>query len=184
MFDMYFEKATILYKDIIFEWLKKPHIQEFWDNSPEYKQDIVIFMEGREAPSPYYNGTFDYWIGFLHNDPFCLIMTSEVLPTPDLPPVWLEHISQTGKTFSLDFMIGNKKFLGQGFGGPTLENFMRYFQKNIEPKTDIFIIDPAANNPKAAHVYEKAGFKKIVHFMRNNTEYVLMIKNASKNLDD
>jgi hypothetical protein len=42
-----FEKASYTHRDIIFQWLAQPHVQEFWDNSQEHKDDIVNFMDGR-----------------------------------------------------------------------------------------------------------------------------------------
>lgn len=38
-----FEKATLPHKDLIFAWLEKPHVQEFWDNSSEHREDILLF---------------------------------------------------------------------------------------------------------------------------------------------
>lgn len=53
-----FEQATLKHKDIIFQWLAEPHMQEFWDNSQEHKDDILIFMNGRKKASSYFNGIF------------------------------------------------------------------------------------------------------------------------------
>lgn len=175
-----FKKASSAYKSEIFSWLEKPHVKEFWDNSPEHKQDILIFMNGRQEQSPYFGGIFDYWVGLIGDKPFCLIMASQILPTSELPSIWKEYISKTGKTFSIDFMIGNEKYLGKGLGAPTLKAFMNYFQKDIEPETDVFMIDPAAHNLKAIHVYERAGFKKVVEFIRNKINHFLMIKRSLK----
>lgn len=55
-----FEKVTFKHKEALFHWLEEPHIKEFWDNTPEHKEDISIFMEGRIKPSPYWEGIFTY----------------------------------------------------------------------------------------------------------------------------
>ena len=75
-------------------------------------------MNGRKDVSPYFEGVFDYWIRSVNNEPFCLLMTSEIsIHESDLRYVWKSHLSTSGKTCGLDFMIGNPKFLGKGLGG-------------------------------------------------------------------
>jgi hypothetical protein len=55
---IHFEKASIKHQNIIFQWLAEPHMQEFWDNSPEHKEDILIFINGRMTPSNYFKGIY------------------------------------------------------------------------------------------------------------------------------
>jgi len=176
-----FEKATLAHKDTIFEWLDKPHVKEFWDNSPEHREDILNFMEGREERSSYFDGIFTYWVGSINGEPYSLLMTSEVIPAPDLPKEWIPFLSKTGKTLSIDFMIGNEKFFGKGLASPTLRAFTQFIKLNVDPAVDMFIIDPAETNPRAEHVYEKAGFKTVAEFLRDDgyfkgIKHFLMIK--------
>lgn len=172
-----FQRASLEHWEAVSQWLEEPHVQEFWDNSPEHRDDILIFMKGRQEPSPYWNGMFDYWIGLINFEPYCLLMTSEILPTQsDLLESWKSHLSASGKTFSIDFMIGNKKHLGKGLGGPTLDQFSHYIHEVIDPNVDTFFIDPADSNPRAKHVYEKGGFKAVANFYRNDIKHVLMVK--------
>src|SRR6185437_1114814 len=102
---------TLPEKDLIFNWLAKPHVQAFWDNSPEHREDILNFMNGRKDPSTYANGIFTYWVGILEDEPYCLLMTSEATAEDDLPEEWFPHLSKTGKTMTLDFMIGSEQRL-------------------------------------------------------------------------
>ena len=177
-----FQKTTLRYSQEVLQWLSQPHVQKFWDNSPEHRQDILIFMKGRSESSPYWNGIFDYWIGTMDGEPYCLLMTSEILPDqPDVSDLWKAHLSKTGRTFSIDFMIGNPKFLGKGFGGPTLEAFTKFIQENIDLSIDTFLIDPAASNLRAKHAYENAGFTIVGTFYRDcreekNAKHFLMVK--------
>jgi hypothetical protein len=55
-----FQKATIIHKDIIFSWLREPHVQEFWDNTQGNKDDILNFIGGRTEPSNYCDGKYIY----------------------------------------------------------------------------------------------------------------------------
>ena len=177
-----FTKASLVYSDCVLQWLEEPHVKEFWDNSQEHRDDILIFMKGRNEPSPYWNGIFDYWIGLSDNIPFCLVMTSEILSTQtDLPEIWKAYLPKTGKTFSIDFMIGNPKFLNKGLASSTLEAFTQFIQNAIDPSVNTFVIDPAESNPKARHVYEKAGFQTRATFFRDfqgkkEVKHYLMVK--------
>lgn len=170
-----FERASVAYKEVVLKWLNEPHIKEFWDNSPEHGDDIIIFMNGRKKPSPYYGGMFSYWIGKINSNPFALIMTSVVEDIPTLKDSWRQQLSKTGTTYSIDFCIGNVEFLGRGLAASTLKAFVDYFQNNVDEKADTFIIDPNENNPRAKHVYEKAGFKTISKFKRRDEVFYLMV---------
>jgi len=175
-----FEKATFDHKDMIFLWLNEPHVVEFWDNSPEHRLDIINFMEGRLTRSPYMgerqsqvNGIFDYWVGFINQEPYAMIMTSEITMSDceqeNLP--YGPYLSTTGKSFGIDFMIGNTTYLGKGLAAPTLEAFTIFFQKEVDPTVDSFIIDPNDDNPRARHVYAKAGFKVMGEAMTSEMSY-------------
>lgn len=153
-----FDRVSPKYVDTIFQWLSEAHMQEFWDNSQEHKDDILIYSRGRKEPSPYFNGIFEYWVGSINNEPYCLLLTSKVVEDSTCPEIWKKHISVTGTTYSIDFGIGNVKFLGKGLAALTLETFTNFFQRTIDTNADTFFIDPDENNPKARHVYEKAGF--------------------------
>ncbi|HJK85882.1 MAG TPA: GNAT family N-acetyltransferase [Candidatus Megaira endosymbiont of Stentor roeselii] len=78
----------------------------------------------------------------------------------DLSEVHLANMSQVGHTISLDFGIGNKKYLGCGLGAPTLSAFVTFYKDEVDNKADTFFIDPDENNPRAIRVYNKAGFNK------------------------
>ncbi len=153
-----FEKANLTHEQVIFAWLAEPHMQEFWDNSQEHKDDIVNFIQGR--PQHYFYGTTQYWVGSTDKQPFAFILTDQLSSSqPDLTDLHRQHLSKAGHSISLDFGIGNKDFLGQGLAAPTLIKFMDFYQCYVDPLADTFFIDPDANNPRAQHAYEKAGFK-------------------------
>lgn len=181
MQNIHFEKATLPYYQPIMDWLCASHVKEFWDNTPEHRQDILLFMQGRVESSPYADGIFTYWIGFADQDPYCLVMTSEMISDADLPSYYKECISKTGKTCSIDFMIGNENYFGKGFAAPTLEAFMQFMREKIDPAINTFMIDPEEANARAKHVYEKVGFKMISEFVSTRgsgkgIKHFLMVK--------
>ena len=153
-----FEKAGLNHQDIIFRWLSEPHMMEFWDNTQDHKDDILNFINGRKQH--YFYGTTKYWIGSIDNQAHAFILTDEIkISEDDLPDLLRENLSKTGNTISLDFGIGNKAFLGNGFAAPTIKAFIKFYQSNIDHKADTYFIDPDEHNPRAIHVYQQAGFK-------------------------
>ncbi len=162
-----FKRAAPSHEAAVAEWLDEPHMKEFWDNSPEHFEDIKIFMGGRTVPSPYFGGMFSYWIGLINNEPYSLIMTHEENDATDPPAYFKPYLSKTGKTIGLDFAIGNPKYFGKGLAAPTLKAFMDYFKREIEPDVETYLIDPATTNPRAIHVYQKAGFLIMSEFTQD-----------------
>lgn len=165
MMKIKFEKVTGAHLEAIFSWLTEPHIMEFWDNTQAHKDDIVNFADGRKTPSSYANGPYDYFLASLEDEAFAMLMTIQETHKEDIGPEKLKRLSKTGHTYGLDYMIGNPKFLGKGYGSQTLSDFIDYFREFFDHKADTFIIDPACDNPKAKHVYMKAGFKHVCDFM-------------------
>jgi predicted acetyltransferase len=162
---IHFEKVTRAHLDTILKWLAEPHIIEFWDNTQAHKDDIVNFAEGRKTPSSYAGGEYVYWIAYLEDEAFAMLMTIQETHKEDIGEEKLKRLSKTGHTYGLDYMIGNPKFFGKGYGSHTLSDFIDFFRESIDPKADTFLIDPASDNPKAKHVYMKAGFKHVCDFM-------------------
>ncbi len=163
--NIHFEKVTGAHLDTIFSWLRQPHIMEFWDNTQAHKDDIVNFAEGRKTPSSYAGGKYDYFLAYLEDEPFAMLMTIQETHKEDIGEEKLKRLSKTGHTYGLDYMIGNPKFFGKGYGSQTLSDFIDYFRKIVDPKADAFLIDPASDNVRAKHVYMKAGFKHVCDFM-------------------
>ena len=177
---IYFEKATLAHKDLIFGWLEEPHMKEFWDNSQEHKDDILNFINGKKQH--YFYGTTMYWVGFLDDQPYCFLLTDQIrIDQEDVTDLHKAQLSKIGNTISIDFGIGNKTFLGKGLAAPTLKAFVEFYNAYIDPNADTFFIDPNDNNPRAKHVYEKAGFRVVDKFTAEKgyfigDESILMVK--------
>lgn len=160
-----FVKASFSNKEIIFSWLEEPHVKEFWDNSQGHKDDIINFIGGRKEPSDYCSGLYTYWVGLIDEKPYSLIMAFKENPSDNRPQLKNDHLSKTGTTYSLDFMIGDKNCIGKGLGAKTLEAFTVFLKNEYDPSVDTFFIDPDITNQRAKHVYEKTGFQYIDDFI-------------------
>ncbi|MCC2624923.1 MAG: aacA [Burkholderiales bacterium] len=184
---IHFEKAGRQHQQIIFAWLAEPHIQEFWDNSQEHKEDIINFIHDRQQH--YFYGTTRYWIGFVDNQPFCFLLTDQLTVTQtSLTKLHRQYLSKTGHTITLDFGIGNKAFLGKGLAAPTLEKFIAFYNYYVDPLANTFFIDPDENNSRAQRVYEKAGFKKLGAYEMKEGAFTgqntyLMVKELANHCD-
>ena len=162
---IHFEKASEAHVETIFSWLREPPMLEFWDNTQAHKDDIKSFIEGRKSPSAYANGKYVYWIASFNHEPFAMLMTIQETHKDNISQEKLSRFSKTGHTYGLDYMIGNPNFFGKGYGAITLSQFIDYFRVYVDSKADTFLIDPANDNPRAKHVYEKAGFTHICDFV-------------------
>lgn len=154
--NLHFKKADSSHQALIFAWLNEPHMMEFWDNSQEHKDDIQNFIQGKKQH--YFYGTTQYWVGYVNNEPFCFLLSDILEAEQDLSDIQKKHLSKHGHTIAIDFGIGNKQFLGKGLASPTLVAFVAFYHQQIDSKADTFFIDPNQNNPRAKHVYDKAGF--------------------------
>lgn len=178
--DIHFEKAAPQHQDMILQWLSEPHMMEFWDNSQGHKDDILNFIHGRKQT--YFYGSTEYRVGYYKNEPFAFILSDIILPNQvEDNEIQKQYLSKEGHTISLDFGIGNKHFLGKGLAAPTLIAFVNYYHEQLDPKADTFFIDPDANNPRAKHVYAKAGFQEVGSYDMGNGVFTgqktfLMIK--------
>ena len=108
-------------------------------------------------------------------------MTSYLTDDDEMPEILLENLSQSGSTITLDFGIGNNDFLGKGLAAKTLINFTEFFKREVDITADTFFIDPDVNNPRAYHVYEKAGFTKVGQYKASEGAFIghnsdLMVK--------
>lgn len=162
---IHFEQVTDAHISTILNWLAEPHVMAFWDNSDAHKDDILNFVSGRIEPSLYCDGKFVYWIASFDNQPFAMFMTIQETGEDDIGDEKLSHLSKTGHTYGLDYMIGNPQFLGKGYGAKTLAAFLDFIRLDYDPKADTFLIDPASDNPRAKHIYEKAGFDHVCDFV-------------------
>jgi len=181
-----FERVTDFHLDIVYDWLEEPHVKEFWDNSPAHRDDIKHYAEGNTQPRTYFDGIFSDWMGYIEERPLALIMTHE--ETESIAPDYMKpHLAKEGHTIGLDFMIGDSTRVGQGLAAPTINAFMDFYVVDEDPNTQVFLIDPYLTNPRAIHVYEKAGFSRQTTFIQEVGEFKgeqgVLMSRCMKNTD-
>jgi RimJ/RimL family protein N-acetyltransferase len=153
-----FEKLDKERLPILKEWWHSERVRKFWDNSEEMEQDVDNYaLKGEKT---YY----DYYIGLYNGVPYALVMTSEQTKDDFYEP-YENYLSKTGKTYAVDFMIGNEDFVGKHLSSITLRTFVEQYS---DEEADRFIIDPAFDNELAFKCYKGAGFAKVGEFIVND----------------
>ncbi|HQY22392.1 MAG TPA: GNAT family N-acetyltransferase [Gammaproteobacteria bacterium] len=160
-----FEKASARHIDTIFGWLSEVYVQAFWDNTQAHKDDILNFIGGRTQPSSYADGKYVYWIASDNGYPFAMFMTIQATLEDHVNDIKLMYLSKTGHSYGIEYMIGDQGYFDKGYGAKTLSEFLVFFRREFDPKADTFLIDPASDNPRAKHVYMKAGFEHVADFI-------------------
>ncbi len=58
----------------------------------------------------------------------------------DREPIKRAYLSQTGRTYSIDYMMCNINYVGKGLAAETLSSFIEYFRKEIDNHADVFLL--------------------------------------------
>ncbi|QBS12896.1 GNAT family N-acetyltransferase [Legionella geestiana] len=149
----HFYKVENRHKSIIHGWFGQDYIREFYygDGLQNTLNNLELYCQGIRHNGRY---AFDHWIAFFDKEPLGFLMTSPVDDSDDELCTWCEK----GKKIStLDLLIGNQQFLGQGLAAPMIQAFILDKCQDY----DFIIIDPEKANERAIHVYEKVGFSVV-----------------------
>lgn len=143
-----FEKLDKKYYQILKDWWHSERVKQFWDNSSEMEEDVDNYVVNGQKTF------YDYYIGLYNGVPYALVMTSEQ-KEDDYYEYYKNYLSKTGKTYAINFMIGNEEFVGKHLSSITLRTFIEQYS---DEEADRFIIDPEFDNDIAFKCYKGAGF--------------------------
>lgn len=154
-----FEKANPNTHTLIQEWLHRPHVQPYFYGIglQNTLKNVALFVEGKTNNGLY---SFTHWVGYAEDEPFAFLMTSPITGPHDANDPYNEWYDPETPTITLDLLIGEPTYLGKGLSAPMIRSFLDQHAGDVKR----VIIDPAQDNPRAVHVYEKAGFKKVKAF--------------------
>ncbi len=150
-----FRRAELNDDGLISRWFHSPHVSQFWGEASKNIRDFRNAMTGVCA-------LFNYWIGQDDTIPFCLLITTDA--TRDTPEHLAPFLPETGEACTLDVLIGPPEYVGRGIATQMLESFLSHIQYQNRALRTV-LIDPEANNSRAIHVYEKAGFQLVSEFV-------------------
>jgi RimJ/RimL family protein N-acetyltransferase len=150
-----FRRAELNDDGLISRWFHSPHVSEFWGEASKNIRDF------RDAMLGIYS-LFNYWIGQDDTMPFCLLITTDA--TRDTPEHLAPFLPETGEAWTLDVLIGPPEYVGRGIATQMLKSFLSHIRYQNRALRTV-LIDPEANNSRAIHVYEKAGFQLVSEFV-------------------
>jgi aminoglycoside 6'-N-acetyltransferase len=143
-----FISLTELHFPLLLKWLTTEHVKAWWDKDINWTRELIRkkytqYIEGHKSIDAYIICADAEPIGYIqyynvHDFP----RDSDI---PALPPTCA----------SLDWYIGEPKYLGKGVGTKALELFINEY---IFTKFDSIFVDPDKKNLAAIRAYEKVGF--------------------------
>lgn len=165
--------------DLICNWLNKPHIRPYFfgiglENTIK---NLRLSVQGINSNGHY---TFEHWLALAGNQAFGFLITSRIDGPFDKDDPYNKWYNEGEEIFTLDLLIGEEGYLSKGFGVKMIQDFLsnKFLQANK------ILIDPAAENTRAIHVYEKVGFKKIEIFYPSYdpTPHWMMVLELNKSI--
>lgn len=143
----------------VHEWLLLPHINEWF-----YGQGLENTFKGLDA---FLKGSSHaaYWIVFDQGHPFAFFITSEIQKPDD---ILSRYCTAEGSAITLDMLIGDLNYLGQGYGSLLIQEFLTDKFSHVSE----VLIDPESSNKRAIHVYQKAGFVILEQFIPNHSPHL------------
>ena len=154
---------------MLYGWLCKLHIQEWWGKPETELGYIVEMVERRDSTKPY--------IFHVNGEPTGYIQVCFVGPhqnedwTKDNP--WF--LALPSHAVGVDLSIGEVNKLSKGIGTMVLRAFVGKLRAEGH---SAIIIDPDPENTGAVRAYAKAGFRPVPH-LAGSTQNVLIMQHES-----
>lgn len=155
-----FKHPTKDHFEMIYNWFKKPHVSEFFDDPETGRSipDLQNYLTGKDF-------FWTPWLAYYDDKPFAYMMTARVRKNET--GIWSKWREKKGRTYSLDMLIGEEDFLGKGMSHLLIKKFIAEKFKTAAA----FLIDPELRNLHAIHVYEKAGFVIVDEFKGEHGQF-------------
>jgi RimJ/RimL family protein N-acetyltransferase len=132
------------------EWLKRPHVAEWWKSSEDFSQlreEFLPLPGDDSAPQPY--------VAYLEGLPAGYIQSYDAASAGD---GWWPSENDPGVR-GIDQFLADGQRLAQGLGTQMVREFVQFLFQ--DPTVTKIQADPAATNLRAIRCYEKAGFRRV-----------------------
>ncbi|NGX59831.1 MAG: Aminoglycoside N(6')-acetyltransferase type 1 [Chlamydiae bacterium] len=139
--------------DLVKSWLKQDYVAQYFYGTglKNTLEDLELFINSEKSQ-------WTHWLAYDGTTPFGYLMTSSIDPSEG---ECAKYCDSNSVAITLDLLIGDVSYLGRGLSHRMIQNFLK---QKFSGVTDVFI-DPAEENTKAIHIYEKAGFEKLEQFI-------------------
>lgn len=149
------------------QWLQCTHVREFWDDGDRTLKQVEAHYFRKDKVNHYLFLINDQPVGFIQS--YTIDATHENA----------RFIPKNQTAMGVDFFIGNKAYLGQGYAILVLTKFISSYCQNA----DCILVDPDPSNKKAIHIYQKYGFVKVGECRVKNKLYWVMVSQLKKTSD-
>ena len=131
---------------LLTEWLNKDYILKWYENPADWLNEV----NGR-------NGEFrwiHHFIAMAEDTPVGFCQYYDCYDANDME-TWYD-VTKRGDTFSIDYLIGDERYLGKGYGKATVQRLTETIWEK-EQATQI-IVQPDADNHASNHVLTANGY--------------------------
>ena len=129
---------------LMFDWLRRPHVAEWWSEPPSVEEIVDEYVHGSEV-EPYIVQLDDRPIGFIQS--YVAAAAGDG---------WWPEITDPGVR-GIDQFIGEQDCLDRGVGTEMVRAFVARLLD--DPDVTMVQVDPSPKNARAIRCYEKAGFR-------------------------
>jgi RimJ/RimL family protein N-acetyltransferase len=158
-----FKLANDSQRDLIHGWLRQDYISK-WIHGQGLQNTLngleKLFQHRAENKILDRNSTLtQHWIGYDGDKPFVFLMTSNIFKNAG--DEYTKYSETNGPFITLDIFICDTHYLGKGLATIVIKEFLLAHFSDV---SEVFI-DPEKSNKRAAHVYQKVGFRIMGEFI-------------------
>lgn len=158
-----FKHAVTSQRELIHQWLQQDYIREWihgqgLQNTLTGLEKFFLYQtEGKDLGR--HCDITQHWVGYDGDKPFVYLLTSNILKKSDND--YAPYCELEGFAITLDMFIVDPAYIGKGLAATVIKEFLL---SQFADVSEVFI-DPEKSNTRAAHVYQKAGFRVVGDFI-------------------
>jgi len=161
---LHFRRLTEADLPILTEWLKRPHVAEWWDGCESLDE-----VREKYLPRTADISTVASYVADLDSVPIGYIQSYVAAAAGDS---WWPDERDFGVR-GIDQFLADEQRLGQGLGTLMVCQFVQFLFQ--DPSVTRIQADPAPENLRAIRCYEKAGFRRVGVIITPDGEALLMV---------
>jgi aminoglycoside 6'-N-acetyltransferase-1b len=168
-----FQKLAVSDLTMLAEWLKRPHVCEWWDacqSLEEVHEKYLPRLVDESSVVPYF--------AYLDGTPIGYIQSYVATATSD---GWWPDEHDPGVR-GIDQFLADEQRLRQGLGTRMVTEFVKVLFR--DPSVTKIQADPAPTNARAIRCYEKAGFRRVGTITTPDGPAMLMVIDRARVSDD
>src|SRR5690348_5755555 len=136
---------------LLYEWLQRPHVQQWWSECETYEEVVDHYLPAIEGSDP-----TDHYFVLLDDRPIGFVETYVLADHPE----YARLVGADPDAAGVDLFIADADLTGRGIGTELLHRFVSEVVF-ARPATTHCIADPEAENIASVRAFEKAGFRVV-----------------------